>query len=100
MIEKINELTHYNSIIYIRETISVLDTRLTLKENIVQQVNKDIQNRITPQEVSPLKAIPVKLDTSDIITEEINNYTMSDSDNNDLKENRNLSSKEIENIGG
>ncbi len=75
-------------------------TRLTLKENIVQQVNKDIQNRITPQEVSPLKAIPVKLDTSDIITEEINNYTMSDSDNNDLKENRNLSSKEIENIGG
>ena len=75
-------------------------TRLTLKENIVQQVNKDIQNRITPQEVSPLKAINVKLDTSDIITEEINNYTMSNSENSDKKENKNLSLKETENIGG
>lgn len=32
MIEKINKLTHENSIIYIRESTSVLDTRLTLKD--------------------------------------------------------------------
>lgn len=32
MFEKINHLIHENSIIYIRDTISILDTRLTLKD--------------------------------------------------------------------
>lgn len=32
MIKHINKLTHNNTIIYIRETISILDTRLTLKD--------------------------------------------------------------------
>lgn len=74
-------------------------TRATLKENIVQQVNKNIQNRITPQEVSPLKVIPVKLDTSNIITEEINNYNIStDVENED--ENKSISLEKEENIGG
>lgn len=41
MIEKINELTHYNSIIYIRETISVLDTRLTLKDFYSEELKVD-----------------------------------------------------------
>ena len=74
-------------------------TRATLKENIVQQVNKNIQNKITPQEVSPLKAVPVKLDTSNIITEEINNYNIStDVENED--ENKSISLEKEENIGG
>lgn len=41
MIEKINKLTHSNSIIYIRETISVLDTRLTLKDFYSEELEVD-----------------------------------------------------------
>lgn len=41
MIEKINNLTHDNSIIYVRETISVLDTRLTLKDFYSEELEVD-----------------------------------------------------------
>ena len=41
MIEKINKLTHENSVIYIRETISVLDTRLTLKDFHSEELEVD-----------------------------------------------------------
>lgn len=41
MIEEINKLTHKNSIIYIRETISVLETRLTLKDYYSKELEVD-----------------------------------------------------------
>lgn len=41
MIEKINNITHNNSIIYIRETISVLNTRLTLKDFYSEELEVD-----------------------------------------------------------
>ena len=74
-------------------------TKATLKENIIQQVNKDIQNRVTPQEVSPLKAIPVKLDTSNIIMTEINKFNLS-KDGDTIEDNQNISLENNKNIGG
>lgn len=41
VINKINKLTHKNSIIYIRETISVLDERLTLKDFYSDELDVD-----------------------------------------------------------
>ena len=41
MIEKINNLIHKESIIYIRETISVLDQRLTLKDFYSEELEVD-----------------------------------------------------------
>ena len=41
MIEKINKIKHKNSIIYIRESTSVLDTRLTLKDFYSQELESD-----------------------------------------------------------
>lgn len=41
MVDKINDITHSNSIIYIRETISVLDTRLTLKDFYSEELEVD-----------------------------------------------------------
>lgn len=41
MIEKINKLIHSESILYIRESISVLDTRLTLKDFYSEELESD-----------------------------------------------------------
>ena len=51
-------------------------TKLTLKENIIQQVAKDIYKNAVVPDVSLLKAIDVKLDTSNIIMTEIDNYNL------------------------
>ena len=76
-------------------------TRLTLKENITQQMAKDIQNRIVTPDVAPLKAVDVKLDTSNIIINEINNFSLSDNETMNNNENqRSLSLIEEEIIGG
>ena len=65
-------------------------TRLTLKENVVQQAAKFIHEKVMPTDVNSLKAIDVKLDTSDIIMNEIVNFNLS-KDKEDAKENINLS---------
>jgi len=67
-------------------------TRLTLKENIVQQAAKSIHEKLMPTDVNSLKAIDVKLDTSDIIMNEIINFNLSN-DSDELEENQNISLK-------
>ena len=79
-------------------------TRASLKDNVNQQIAKDIHNRAVTQDVTPLKAVDVKLDTSNIIINEINNFNIS-SDNestNNSEQERSLSKieKEEEITGG
>lgn len=76
-------------------------TRLTLKENIVQQVAKDIQDRIVTPDVASLKSVDVKLDTSNIIMNEINTFNVSDNEStNNNEQQKSLSLIEEEIIGG
>ena len=56
-------------------------TRLTLKENIVLQVSKDIYKNLVAPDASLIKTVEVKLDTSNITSEEIINYTLLDEEN-------------------
>ena len=65
-------------------------TKLTLKENVVQQVAKSIHEKIMPTDISSLKVQDVKLDTSNIIMDEIINYNISE-DKDKSEENNNLS---------
>ena len=74
-------------------------TRLTLKENVVQQVAKSIHEKIMPTDVSAMKSVDVKLDTSNIILNEINNYASSNYEN-ESEEYSNISSEQNQNIGG
>jgi len=76
-------------------------TRLTLKENNVQQVAKDIQDRIVTPDVASLKSVDVKLDTSNIIMNEINTFNVSDNEStNNNEQQKSLSLIEEEIIGG
>lgn len=65
MLEKINSLIHENSVIYIRDTISILDTRLTLKDfySIELEVN---YNAIYRTEVELLEFFEV-LDNVELV---------------------------------
>ena len=67
-------------------------TKLTLKENIVQQISKDLYKNTVILDVSSLKALEVKLDTSKIIPKEIINYTFPNDKNYESAKNENLSS--------
>ncbi|MCR5260575.1 MAG: hypothetical protein K6C94_01935 [Candidatus Gastranaerophilales bacterium] len=66
-------------------------TRLTLKENVVQQVSKFVHEKVMPSDISNLKVQDVKLDTSNIIMDEIINFNLS---NDKEEENKNLSLKD------
>ena len=68
-------------------------TRLTLKENVIQQVAKFVHEKIMPTDILSLKVQDVKLDTSDIIMDEIINYNISE-DNDEAEENKNISLKD------
>ena len=86
-------VVHYNNDVLVNEYSSENSfTRLTLKENVVQQVAKDIYRNIMPTDISSLKVQDVKLDTSNIIMDEILNFNVSQ-DSDELEENRNISLK-------
>jgi hypothetical protein len=71
-------IVHYNPHILVNGYNSENSfTKLTLKENIIQQVAKDIYKNAVVPDVSLLKAIDVKLDTSNIIMTEIDNFNLS-----------------------
>jgi len=75
-------------------------TRLTLKENIIQQVAKDIYKNVPVPDVSSLKAIDVKLDTSNIIIKEIDNFNLSQDSDKSEDNNKNISLEKKGNIDG
>ena len=75
-------------------------TRLTLKENIVQQVGKDLHKGIYMPEGAMIKTENIKMDTSNIITNEIINYTSSSNEIKDEDENKNISLEKEEKVGG
>jgi hypothetical protein len=74
-------------------------TKLTLKENAVQQLSKDMYKTLNASDASLIKTEYVKLGTSNIITEEIKNYTLNKYED-DLEGNKNLSLEVEENVGG
>jgi hypothetical protein len=93
-------VVHYNPHILVNGYHSENSfTKLTLKENIIQQVAKDIYKNAVVPDVSLLKAIDVKLDTSNIIMTEIDNFNLS-KDCDTIKDGQNISLEKNENIGG
>ena len=74
-------------------------TRATLKENIVQQTTRDLYKNVSVQDIDAIKTQYVKLDTSNIISDEIKIYSLSQE--SDLSEDYvNISLEKEEKIGG